>query len=83
MIELDARGLKCPLPVLRARKALGALSPGEHLLVLVTDQSAPKDFELFCSEAGHRLISQSVSANETKIVICRGSSQSQATPTKI
>lgn len=55
MAELDARGLKCPLPVLKARKAMKALSPGERLVVLASDPSAPQDFRSFCETTGHRL----------------------------
>ena len=47
MTELDARGLKCPLPVLRARKALKDVAPGAELRVLATDPSAVKDFTAF------------------------------------
>lgn len=53
---LDATGLKCPLPVLKARKALKALPPGGRLLVRATDPGAPRDFEHFCATTGARLI---------------------------
>lgn len=53
--QLDARGLKCPLPVLKARKAMKALAEGEVLEVLATDPSAPQDFRSFCDTTGHRL----------------------------
>jgi len=53
---LDARGLKCPLPVLKARKALARLESGQQILVIATDPSAPADFENFCEASGHRLI---------------------------
>lgn len=49
----DARGLVCPLPVLKARKILLSLPAGSILRVSVTDTHAPKDFELFCAESGH------------------------------
>ena len=55
--ELDAKGLLCPLPVLRARKALKALGPGEILAVEATDPSAPGDFAAFCETTGNRLLS--------------------------
>lgn len=51
--RLDATGLKCPLPVLRARKALKDLAPGTVLEVRATDPAAPKDFRAFCDMAGH------------------------------
>ncbi|MEM7023524.1 MAG: sulfurtransferase TusA family protein [Pseudomonadota bacterium] len=53
---LDARGLKCPLPVLRARKAMQGLAPGDVLQVLATDPGSVKDMEAFCEATGHTLI---------------------------
>ncbi len=55
---LDARGLSCPLPVLKARKRLLALAPGDRLRVLATDPKAPGDFRLYSSESGHRLVEE-------------------------
>ena len=52
---LDATGLKCPLPVLKARKAMKALAPGGLLTVLATDPDSPKDFAAFCAATGHSL----------------------------
>jgi tRNA 2-thiouridine synthesizing protein A len=54
--ELDARGLLCPLPVLKARKRLQALAPGDDLRVLADDPAAVIDIPHFCAEAGHSLI---------------------------
>ena len=53
---LDARGLLCPLPVLKARKALKGLDAGDVLRVLATDKGAPKDFVHFCKTTGNRLL---------------------------
>ena len=55
---LDARGLSCPLPVLKARKRLLAMAPGERLRVLATDPKAPGDFRLYCEESGHQLVEE-------------------------
>ncbi len=55
---LDARGLSCPLPVLKARKRLQAMAPGARLRVLATDPKAPGDFRLYCQESGHRLLEE-------------------------
>lgn len=55
-LELDAKGLKCPLPVLKARKALKGLSGGQLLRVLATDPSALQDFPAFCETTGHELL---------------------------
>ncbi|MGQ9366020.1 sulfurtransferase TusA family protein [Azospirillum sp. A39] len=54
--RLDARGLLCPLPVLRARKALKGLAVGDVLEVEATDPSAPRDFAAFCETTGNRLL---------------------------
>jgi tRNA 2-thiouridine synthesizing protein A len=53
---LDARGLLCPLPVLRANKSLRALAVGDELKVMATDPSAPEDFRSFCEATGHDLL---------------------------
>jgi tRNA 2-thiouridine synthesizing protein A len=53
---LDAKGLKCPLPVLRARKAIKPLAPGDVLEVHATDPGAPQDFRSFCETTGHELL---------------------------
>ncbi len=54
--ELDATGLLCPLPVLKARKRLMALAPGQVLRVLADDPAAVVDMPHFCAEQGHELI---------------------------
>jgi tRNA 2-thiouridine synthesizing protein A len=69
--ELDAQGLKCPLPVLRARKALRDVVPGETLTVLATDAAAPRDFQAFCEQTGHSLDSCSEDGGIYTIVIRR------------
>ena len=53
---LDTKGLKCPLPVLKARKAMRDLPAGGVLRVLATDPGATKDFEHFCRATGHQLL---------------------------
>ena len=69
---LDARGLICPLPVLKARKVLLSLQPGDTLRVQVTDKAAPKDFRLFCDESGHTLQSIQEQAASTEVIVRRG-----------
>ena len=54
---LDMKGLSCPLPVQRANKAAKQLIVGDVHEVLVTDANAPRDFEIFCRNTGHDLIS--------------------------
>ena len=53
---LDVRGMTCPLPVLKANKALRALPPGATLAVLATDPAAVKDFHAYAQETGHELL---------------------------
>ena len=53
--SLDLKGLKCPLPVLRAKKALKALNPGDTLEVMATDPGSVKDFPAFCDTTGNTL----------------------------
>jgi tRNA 2-thiouridine synthesizing protein A len=54
--ELDARGLNCPLPILRTHKAMAGLSGGQVLRVLATDPGSVKDMEAFCRQTGHELL---------------------------
>jgi tRNA 2-thiouridine synthesizing protein A len=60
---LDARGLNCPLPILRTRKALNGLDSGSILEVIATDPGSVKDMEAFCKQTGNRLVSSSESDN--------------------
>ena len=69
---LDARGLICPLPVLKARKVLSRLPAGDLLRVQVTDKAAPKDFQLFCAEGGHLLQSVEEKQGVIEVVVVRG-----------
>ncbi len=55
--DLDARGLLCPLPVLKARKRLGALVSGQVLRMQADDPAAIVDVPHFCAEAGHQMLS--------------------------
>ncbi len=54
--ELDASGLNCPLPILRAKKALAALSEGQVLHIIATDPGSVKDFEAFAKQTGNELV---------------------------
>ncbi len=53
---LDARGLNCPLPVLKAKVALTKMQPGEVLFVQATDPHATIDFEAYCARTGHEIL---------------------------
>jgi tRNA 2-thiouridine synthesizing protein A len=54
--ELDASGLNCPLPILRAKKALGKLDSGKVLHIIATDPGSVKDFEAFAKQTGNVLM---------------------------
>ena len=56
--EVDARGLNCPLPILKAKKALAELQSGEVLKVLATDPGSVRDFQAFARQTGHELVEQ-------------------------
>jgi len=55
--ELDARGLNCPLPILRCKKGLAELEAGHILKVVATDPGSVKDFQAFCKQTGHEMLS--------------------------
>jgi tRNA 2-thiouridine synthesizing protein A len=54
--ELDTSGLNCPLPILKAKKALSSLSGGQVLRVVATDPESVRDFTVFCQQMGHALL---------------------------
>lgn len=54
--EVDASGLNCPLPILRAKKALSDLPSGQVLRVIATDPGSRRDFEVFAKQTGHELL---------------------------
>jgi len=57
--DLDARGLNCPLPILRTKKALTDMASGQVLRVLATDPGSVKDFQAFAKQTGNELLSHS------------------------
>jgi tRNA 2-thiouridine synthesizing protein A len=57
--EIDTRGLNCPLPILKAKKALADMSSGQLLRVLSTDPSSNRDFQAFARQTGNELLNQS------------------------
>ena len=68
--ELDTRGLNCPLPILKAKKALADMQSGEVLKVVATDPSSMRDFQAFARQTGNELVEQS-SANDEFIHFLR------------
>ena len=69
--ELDARGLNCPLPILKAKKALQGVPAGGLLEIYATDPGSVKDFEAFCRQTGNELLASSQDGNVFKFVIKR------------
>jgi tRNA 2-thiouridine synthesizing protein A len=59
---LDAKGLNCPLPILKARKAISGLATGEILQVVATDPGSVADFASFCRQTGNELMASNASA---------------------
>ena len=68
---LDVKGMACPLPVLRANRALRGLPAGARLRVLATDRAAVSDFQAFCRETGHALLAWSEEAGTYSFLIRR------------
>ncbi len=62
--ELDARGLNCPLPILRTKKKLSELTSGQVLKIGTTDPSSVKDFQMFAKQTGHQLLAHSDAGRE-------------------
>lgn len=67
--ELDARGLNCPLPILRAKKALNELASGQTLRIVATDPGSVKDFQAFAKQTGNRLLESSEANGEYIFVL--------------
>lgn len=62
--ELDARGLACPLPILRTKKSLAAMDSGAVLKIVATDPHSPKDLQAFAVQTGHTLLQSSETGGE-------------------
>jgi tRNA 2-thiouridine synthesizing protein A len=69
---IDARGLNCPLPLVKARQALMLLPKGARICVLATDPAAPRDFEEFAEVTGHELAEQRVESGTYLLVVVKG-----------
>lgn len=66
---LDVRGLSCPLPVLRASKAIRDLTPGEQLEIIATDAETPENFGVYCESSHHRLVGTRCEAGSYYLLI--------------
>jgi tRNA 2-thiouridine synthesizing protein A len=70
-VELDTRGLNCPLPILKAKKALSAMPSGQVLKVVSTDTGSVRDFAAFAKQTGHELLSQTTEGSDFVHVLKR------------
>ena len=71
-MELDARGLNCPLPILRAKKSIQSLTSGQVLKIIATDPGSVKDFEAFCKQTGNELLESTQADGEYHFNIRKG-----------
>ena len=69
--ELDARGLNCPLPILRTKKTLNEMTSGQILRILATDPGSIKDFQAFSRQTGNELVSHAASDDEFEFFMRR------------
>ena len=69
--DLDTRGLNCPLPILKAKKALADMASGELLRVVSTDPGSVRDFQAFARQTGNELVEQTQNGNEFVHVLRR------------
>lgn len=70
-VDLDARGLNCPLPILKAKKALSGMESGEVLRIVTTDAGSVRDFQAFAKQTGNELLSHSEHEKEYEIFVKR------------
>lgn len=70
--ELDARGLNCPLPILRAKKALSDMSSGQTLKIIATDPGSVKDFQAFAKQTGNALMESGEGNGEFTFLLKKG-----------
>ena len=69
--DLDVKGLNCPLPILRAKKALTDMTSGQILRVVATDPGSVKDFAAFCKQSGNALLSSDDNGREFTFMISK------------
>ncbi|MEZ5824566.1 MAG: sulfurtransferase TusA family protein [Geminicoccaceae bacterium] len=69
---IDARGMSCPIPLLKARQALMVLEVGDLVTVLSTDPASPADFEAFCEESTHELVDVAEADGMNRITLRKG-----------
>jgi tRNA 2-thiouridine synthesizing protein A len=69
--EIDTRGMNCPLPILKAKKALADMQSGQLLKVLATDAGSVRDFQAFAKQTGNELVDQQTAGDEFVHVLRR------------
>ena len=69
--ELDARGLNCPLPILKAKKALADMTSGQTLKIIATDAGSVRDFQAFAKQTGNELVDQQTEGTDFITVLKR------------
>lgn len=74
-VEIDAQGLRCPLPVLRLRQRLAVLRPGQVVRLMADDPMADIDVPHFCAETGHRLLAQETQGAASVFFVAKGQGQ--------
>ena len=67
--ELDARGLNCPLPILRAKKTLAGMDTGQILHIIATDPGSVKDFDAFAKQTGNELLESKEAGGKFEFLI--------------
>jgi tRNA 2-thiouridine synthesizing protein A len=77
MRQLDTSGLNCPLPVLKARKILIGMPPGEILEIITTDPMSVVDMPVFCAQAGHTIIREEKQDGRFVFIVERGAGESE------
>jgi tRNA 2-thiouridine synthesizing protein A len=71
-LEVDARGLNCPLPILRAKKGINTLNSGQILKIIATDPGSVKDLEAFCKQTGNEMLESSQQNGEYHFKLRKG-----------
>lgn len=71
-LEIDARGLNCPLPILRTKKGINTLDSGQVVKVIATDPGSVKDLEVFCKQTGNEMLESSQQDGEYHFNIRKG-----------
>lgn len=69
--EVDARGMNCPMPLLKAKQALNALASGDYIKVVATDAGSVRDFRVFAEQSGNSLVESSEADGVYTHILCK------------